>query len=452
MQTRRIDGRLVWCGLSVAAVVSCAGILVLAGGCPTNPFDPTQSPDSFVFNNTTDPTNAAAKYIGSSACGACHTDLAPIHRLHGHAQALKRAQGQPPVYPDEGTRAGVPNPPEGFSWSDIAYVISGYLHGAFFVDMGGFVVTNGTTGVDTQWNLAFPPNGSAAAFAAYLPDQTEPLSYDYETCFRCHTTGPMPQDAASPRSQDGRPGILGTWAEDGVQCEACHGPGGNHAPNPQARAIFVDVTSDTCDRCHEGGADPGVIPAAGGFVISNTQSQQLRASGGHSAFKCTICHDPHASSTYDRTRGIRNDCTDCHVDQNMALHGGKTLVFGEHVEPLACESCHMPYAGLSNSMASAALVGDTARVGDVRTHIFRINVTDFGADALFTDDGNAVRVDAEGRAAVPTDFVCVRCHNQSGAFEINPQLAFEIAAEIHSKDGIVPQPLLERIRAARGSK
>ncbi|RMF85308.1 MAG: hypothetical protein D6744_01620 [Planctomycetota bacterium] len=432
----------------VATVLGAVGFAALVGGCPSNPYDPTQSPDSFIFNNTTDPTNGGAAYIGSAACGACHTDIAPVHELHGHAQALKPVQGGPPDYPAAGTRAGVPDPPAGMAWSDIAYVIAGYLHGAFFVDQDGFVVTNGTSGVDSQWNLAFPPNGTAAGFVEYLPDQVEPLPYEYETCFRCHTTGAAPQSESNPASQDGRPGIRGTWSEPGVQCEACHGPGGNHAPNPQLREIFVDLTTATCDRCHEGGVAPDVIPVEDGFIVSNTQSQQLRASGGHSAFTCTICHDPHASSTYDRDRGIRNDCTVCHTDQNMALHGGKTLVFGDHVEPVGCESCHMPYAARSNSSASADLVGDAARVGDVRTHIFRINVTDVGADALFTDDGAAVRLDEQGRAAVPTDFVCLRCHNPGGAFEIDPQLAFEIALDMHGKDGLLPQPLQRRIDAA----
>ena len=118
-------------------------------------------------------------------------------------------------------------------------------HGAFFVDSAGYVLTDGVAGSNTLWVLDFPANGTVAGFAAYRPDQQTPLPYEYE-CFRCHTTGAQPQDPDNPLSQDGRPGIHGTWAEAGIQCEVCHGPGSNHAPNPQARNLFVDSTARTC--------------------------------------------------------------------------------------------------------------------------------------------------------------------------------------------------------------
>jgi hypothetical protein len=393
-------------GLAIAAA------LLLAGGCPSATDDTGGA--SLIFNNATDLTNDGAGYVGSAACGACHPDVADEHRVHGHSHALTRVQGQAPEYAPEGSRAGVPNPPAGMTWNDVSYVISGYLHGAFFVDQDGFVATDGVTGVNTQWNLDSPPSGTVATFVAYLPGQTSPLPYDYETCFRCHTTGPQPQDPRDRRSQDGRPGILGTWVEPSVQCEVCHGPGSNHAPNPAARDIFVDSTSQTCGRCHAGGDNLDVIAATDGFLASNTQYAQLLASGGHSGFNCTVCHNPHASITYDRDRGLRNDCTVCHGEANMAFHGGAVFELGDYVEAVNCESCHMPPAALSTSSAPAALVGPDARIGDVRAHLFRINTQDADASAMFTANGTAVRKDGGGRAAVTVDFVCLRCHKEAG--------------------------------------
>ena len=128
-------------------------------------------------------------------------------------------------------------------------------------------MTTGVDGANTQFNLDYPPNGTAAGFVSYLPDQTTPLPFDYETCFRCHTTGPQrPNPPCNPLSQDGRPGILGTWAEDGVQCEACHGPGSNHAPHPTARNIYVDGTNSTCANCHLAGNDTSIIKANDGYI------------------------------------------------------------------------------------------------------------------------------------------------------------------------------------------
>ena len=406
--------------------------LLLAGGCPSATDDTGGA--SLIFNNTTDPTNDGAGYVGSAACSACHPDVAAEHRVHGHNHALTPVQGQAPEYAPEGSRAGVPNPPADMTWNDVSYVISGYLHGAFFVDQDGFVATDGVAGVNTQWNLDFPPNGMVAAFVAYLPDQTSPMPYDYETCFRCHTTGPQPQDANDRRFQDGRPGILGTWVEPSVQCEVCHGPGSNHAPNPAARNIFVDSTPQTCGRCHAGDDNPDVIAAADGFLGGNTQYAQLLASGGHSGFNCTVCHDPHASITYDRDRGLRNDCTVCHGEANMAFHDGAVFEFGDHLEAVNCQSCHMPLAGLSTSSAPAALVGPDARIGDVRAHIFRINTQDADSSAMFTADGTAVRKDGSGRAAVTVDFVCLRCHNEAGTvFPLTLTGAWRIADGMHER-------------------
>ena len=405
--------------------------LCLPAGCPpTTTDDGTSLP---VYANTTDPTNGGADYVGSAACGACHPDVAAEQRIHAHNHALSRTSGSAPEYAAEGTRAGVPNPPTGMSWSDISYVISGYLHGAFFVDKNGFIATDGVSGVNTQWNLDFPANGTHAGFVAYLPDQAGPKPYDYETCFRCHTTGPQPQDPDDPRSQDGRVGILGTWSEAGVRCEVCHGPGSRHVPDPQARNIFVDSTPETCATCHAGSDDPDVIPVADGFLAGNSQYAQLRASGGHSGFNCTVCHDPHASITYDRTHGLRNACTACHADANMAFHDGAVYEFGDYSETLSCESCHMPLAGLSTSFASAAVVGPDARIGDVHTHVFRIDTDGADVNDMVSADGTAVVKDAQGRAAITVDFVCLRCHNDAGAvFPITLSGARLIADGMHT--------------------
>lgn len=421
----------VWRLLAVGVAAVSLG-LILVGGCPVTSGD-SSTDGGFEFKNDADPTNGGASYIGSVACGACHTTIAATMQKHAHAHALTPILGQAPTFPAEATRAGVPNPPTGLAWTDVSYVISGYLHGAFFVDADGYVLTDGVAGVNTGWQLAFPANGTAAGFAAYLPAQVAPKPYEYETCFRCHTTGPQPQDADHPESQDGRPGIHGTWAEVGVQCEVCHGPGSFHAPQPAERDIYVDSAATVCGTCHTEGDDPDVIVSAAGFMSGTTQYPQLLASGGHSDFACVTCHDPHASITYDRTNGLRNDCTACHTDVNMAFHDGAVFTFGDYTETVNCQSCHMPLAGLSVSSAPASLVGDLARIGDVRAHIFRIDTQHPGYSAMFTADGTAVQKDAAGRAAVTVDFVCLRCHHGEGnVFPLTLDGAVTIARQIHA--------------------
>lgn len=426
-------------------VAAPAALFVLAGStCPIS-LQPLPSADDSsdsepIFNNTTDPTNDNAEYIGSAACISCHQatdpEIVAQHAVSGHAHKLKRIQGVAPSYPAEGTRAGVPNPPTGFAWTDVAYVIGGYIRKGRFVDNQGYILTNDADGVDTQWNLDFPPNGTPAGFVPYETagkfSALSPKPYDY-SCFQCHTTGAQEQDPAAPLFHENRPGSAGTFAEPGVQCEACHGPGSKHPPNRFERDLYVGRAASDCGRCHTRGDDPDVILASGGYIKHHEQWPELRASGGHATFGCLECHDPHVSVNYDLDNAIVKACTDCHSDQSMALHTGKTFVRGDYTEVVTCKSCHMTYATKSASAAGVAVVGTGGRMGDIKTHIFRIKATTDDFNSMFTPDGTQVLKDDSGRAAVTLDFVCLRCHSGVGsAFQMSVEAAGAAAQNMHS--------------------
>ena len=400
-----IDGRL-------SRIVACLALggtvsLFLGAGCPLPDILPE---DMIQERNTTDPTNKGASFLGSAVCISCHPQQGAKHEVHGHSQKLKKlSNGGGPTYPPEGTRAGIPDPPAGSQWADITYVIGGYIRKGRFIDSQGFVMTNGVDGVDTQWNLDFPPNGVTAGFVSYQPSQVEPKPYDFD-CFKCHTTGP-----SRDGHQDSLEGIVGTFAESGVQCEACHGPGSNHVDTPvEVENIFVNEESSFCGTCHSRGDDMNVIPASDGFIRHHEQFQELLASP-HADIRCLTCHETHTSVNYQKDTAIINDCRACHPNQDMARHQDRIFIRGDFVEPLACESCHMPYASKSAAAASEAVVGDQGgRMGDIRTHIFNINRIMVDFNAMFSDDGTSVKKDANGKAAVTLDFVCLRCHNGIG--------------------------------------
>jgi len=227
--------------------------------------------------------------------------------------------------------------------------------------------------------------------------------------------------------------------DSGVQCEACHGPAGDHFRTVEREVVvdrtrvFVDPDGRaSCYQCHSrpAGDETGLIEARDGFVLPRQQVNELLASGGHAAFSCTICHDPHRSISQDG--GIRNACTACHAEMSMAGHGGAVFSRGEFSEAVTCESCHMPLAALNAASAGEEEVGPVARVGDLRTHIFRINVDAVDYRAFFTDDLASVRRDDQRRAAATVDFVCLRCHNGLGnVFELTLERAAEIAGQVH---------------------
>lgn len=416
---------------AVALVVTLGALAASLGGCPPE--------ESVTIPNSTDPTNKSARYVGASACRNCHSDVGEWTALHAHSHTLTAVRGAAPSFP-EGTSAGVGAPPEGLAWADIAYVLDGFTTGARYLDQRGFILTTGSTGGAAQWDLAQPALGNAAGLVDYAADVAAPIAYDFDR-LRGETTGAVAQDPENPESQENRPGIEGTWNEPGVQCEACHGPGSGHFNSRFGQVsidlsrIYVDLDGgDSCRACHTQpyGDETGAIAARDGFIEHRAQWPELRASGGHRNFTCTTCHDPHRSTTYDRANAIRNECTACHTDQNMAGHRGFVFTRPDgYTEALSCESCHMPYAALKATTGTPAVFGDAARVGDTRSHIFRISADPAGAASMFTADGSQVVRDSDGRAAVTVDFVCLRCHNGNGIFELRLDRAAEIAPRLH---------------------
>ena len=207
-------------------------------------------------------------------------------------------------------------------------------------------------------------------------------------CGSCHTTGYNPTG-----NQDGLPGLIGTWAEPGIHCEECHGPGGNHVGDPYGVVMNIDRDAQACGNCHIRGS-VNVINASGGFIRHHEQAEELYASK-HLAIGCVACHDPHASAVnadedFNPNKGIWNDCQDCHFEE-AANQKSATMA-----SLLACTDYHMPYG------AKSAWGNGDVFTGDVRSHLFAIN-TDPDAPQ-FNEDGS------ETMPYLTLSFACQSCH------------------------------------------
>jgi len=370
-------------------------------------------------------------YIGSATCLSCHSGLAEPHALHGHANALSVIDGTAPLFPESAVIADVPNPPADFEWTDIAWVIGGYTKAANFVDRDGFLLTAEAEQSPVRYSLGHPPTGTPTGFDVTVSDEISGTEFGFD-CFRCHTTGAASVESNGGLRQGNRPGVGGTWSESGVQCEACHGPGSLHIPNPPAGNVAVDGSARGCGACHARDIGIDAIEALAGFIAPYQQSAELLA-GPHAGLSCTVCHDPHISVVNDRQAALRNQCITCHPDANMAQHDGKIFVQGDYVERMNCESCHMPFATRSTVSATDAVTGGLGgRIGDVRSHVFSIDVSPRGFDDLLDTDGTRINLDANGKTAVTLDFVCMRCHNGIGrAFELTIDSASQVAQKMH---------------------
>ena len=321
-----------------------------------------------------------ATYITSEGCAECHEDEYESFADSGHKYKLNKVvDGQPPEYP----YTEVLNPPEGYTWDDITYVIGGYNWKARFIGLDGYIIT-GDEGDTTQYNFPNENLGTDEGWVAYHAGEQKAYN-----CGPCHTTGYKPEG-----NQDGLPGLIGTWEETGIGCEECHGPGSNHAEDPYGVALKIDRDSEACGDCHYRGVKEAV-DASGGFIKHHEQYEELFQSK-HIALSCVTCHDPHAGVIQGReeeTDTVLVDCASCHFEQ---ARDQKSEMMKNVID---CIDCHMP-------MIVKSAKGDAAQwSGDIRTHFF---VIDPEAEAQFSDDGKT------SISQITLDWACKSCHGPEG--------------------------------------
>jgi Cytochrome c554 and c-prime len=325
-----------------------------------------------------EPGPLGAEYVGAQICGGCHPDIYESFQKSGHNWNLNLiVDGKPPQYPF----TALPQLPASYEWKDILYVIGGYNWKARFVDQQGYMITDepgksGNTSYLNQWNFSNPYIGKPASWTTYHPGE-EKLPND---CGGCHSTG------YDPRGQNELPGIVGTWAEPGVKCEACHGPGSLHVNNPRGVAMKISRDPEECGKCHRQG-DVEQVTAEGGFINHHDQYAELYQSK-HMVLDCVLCHDPHLGVVQLRqavAQTTRTQCANCHFQQKRDFN---------HVA-VACEECHMP------RLVKSAWGDPATFTGDIRTHLMAIDATQINT---FNPGGTLVS------GQIGLDFACRHCH------------------------------------------
>lgn len=187
-----------------------------------------------------------------------------------------------------------------------------------------------------------------------------------QMCADCHTTGLRKNYDAATRS-------YGTsWAELGVGCEACHGPGSQHiawaaqSADRQARDPGRGLTTrvrdrepDVCGRCHSRrsqltDAVTAADPLHEGFRVALLEPGLYYADGQ--------MHDEvfnYGSFVQSRKHAAGVTCSDCHAPHSASLRQpGDAACFQCHAPPTyatpkhhfhaldsagsRCTACHMP--------------------------------------------------------------------------------------------------------------
>ena len=113
---------------------------------------------------------------------------------------------------------------------------------------------------------AAPASAPAAAAPLPNPEQYSPKGAD--TCLGCHDDESSSYSAAALfQSKHGQRGNKRSpFGANGLQCEACHGPGALHARNRKAGSIntfkpdskdTLEARNQTCLGCHDGSSRTG---------------------------------------------------------------------------------------------------------------------------------------------------------------------------------------------------
>ncbi|HYO88299.1 MAG TPA: cytochrome c3 family protein [Candidatus Limnocylindrales bacterium] len=317
------------------------------------------------------------KYEGSSECQSCHRNVVRDHQGTNHALALVQiSRSQDPILGDftqgEDVRM-VQLPGEDavrpFTADDVAYVMGA---GRYIQTYVYEVERNQYRVLPARWNVTesrWEPLDLAASW-------DDPAYEFVQSCAGCHTTGLNVEE--------------GEWVDDGVMCEACHGPAEQHLsvvddagrrPSDEELAairasINPGIDSQVCGACHSRGEVPEGDPA---FPVDYRPGGTLTEQGSYLPFGpddpihwYPTGHASHTNMQYNEwlasghplsletLRGADNagsECLACHAGEYRIVQGQiaaseagdrdgippEPLTVASAQYGVACITCHDPH-------------------------------------------------------------------------------------------------------------
>lgn len=288
---------------------------------------------------------AGADFAGNAPCAECHAEIAAAYRRSAMARSSGEVDQLPAGefwHPGSGTLYVMADGEMTFRKKVIEgrrrlpyFLGAGGLARSYLIETDGYLFQAPVTyyARAKQWDLS----------PGYEGYETVPLNRPVEPeCLACHA-GRLQSVPATQNRYRGRP-----FLEDGIGCERCHGPAGEHVRRKGRGAIVNPAKLDAkrrdsvCGECHLGGAvrifRPGRRP--GSFLPGEPLTDYaavFRPSAGHmeqlwdSACKkasgdrlwCGTCHDSHSGKAAGPEKcltchgpddcGRGRDCLSCHM-------------------------------------------------------------------------------------------------------------------------------------------
>jgi len=137
-------------------------------------------------------------------------------------------------------------------------------------------------------------------------------------------------------------------------CEACHGPGSEHAAKPLIKGLIIGYTRDsgtpvatqtkTCLTCHAGGP----------------RDHWLGSVHQRNDLSCSDCHNPMAKFSVEglmAKSSINDTCAQCHKDIRLQFNRRSHMPLPEG--QMSCDDCHNPHGSLTNPLLKTNTVNET---------------------------------------------------------------------------------------------
>ncbi|BDG62030.1 ammonia-forming cytochrome c nitrite reductase subunit c552 [Caldinitratiruptor microaerophilus] len=302
------------------------------------------------------------EYVGSAACMGCHPDEYASWSRTGHAQMLKPVF-KPSDLPADPAKA----PPE----------LRAQLDRALYVVAGQRFIGRSPSGEYVYLGVVYDP-----AAKTYKPYARAGESWE-KSCAGCHSVGWNPAS--------------GRFAEAGIGCESCHGPGRDHILGKGDRSkIVVSSSSDTCGACHVAGSmpdgtrwpvgwKPGMALTQTGFQVKAVDPKGPPPDPAlHLRQYAPLQASAHATAVESLVASghAQDSCYRCHSTEARlaAERGAKVNTAGLH-DGITCVACHDPHASRHEAQLreeqnelcmdchnGSIPAGQTARPGSVVHH------------------------------------------------------------------------------------
>jgi len=316
------------------------------------------------------PPNLGAEYVGSQVCRACHNSgdarLWDAWRDTIHALTVEPALPASILgdlaavdqltitWPDGSTRP--------ITADDITYVIHGRHIQQYISVLPRADGTDGWFVLPVVWNIPQQAGQTGAWTPFHSDDWTDPARDWRVACAACHTTGLTAERLAGTiRPQtvaDFNPRRRGA-VELGIGCEACHGPGGDHAGGRNPMVSTPDA--QVCGQCHAQGHDgehafplnyePGLSLDETGFVLTPQDDPDVWWPTGHSrvvanqyAEWLTSGHANALNSVLNSPEA-RDACLRCHTSgvDTTDPTPERAVWLAEASSGVTCAACHNPH-------------------------------------------------------------------------------------------------------------